>query len=130
MGGLAWQAHYENGPPLRAPSTALSLSSSSRCCAPPPLCLQPWTLPPSLPSFLPSFLACCGCGLGLFRISGRPSTTATTTTAGSQSATHLACSSIGSVGCAGPAAHVGLLQAAEEEELWIIIISWAEEELE
>ena len=53
MGGLAWQAHYENGPPLRAPSTALSLSSSSRCCCPP--CLQPWTI---LPPFLACFHAC------------------------------------------------------------------------
>jgi hypothetical protein len=51
VGGMAWQAHYENGPPLRAPSTALSLSSSSRCCRPP--CLQPWTLlPPSLACLL------------------------------------------------------------------------------
>lgn len=50
--GLAWHAHYEIGPPLRAPSTALSLSSSSRCCCPPP-CLQPWTRPPCL-----ALLAC------------------------------------------------------------------------
>ena len=59
MGGLAWQAHYENGPPLRAPSTALSLSSSSRCCGPPPpfACSHGPCLPPSLPSFLPSLLA-------------------------------------------------------------------------
>ena len=58
MGGLAWQAHYENGPPLRAPSTALSLSSSSRCCGPPPLpaAMDPASLPPFLPSFLPCLL--------------------------------------------------------------------------
>jgi hypothetical protein len=46
-----------------------------------------------------------------------------------KSATHLACS-IGRVGCAGPAAQVGLLQEEEEEEeeeRWRIIISWAEE---